>query len=184
MRMYFLALAMVLTLTTTAHAQVPGWTSVLQHPVQGTQIMYFGPSGKAYLWSTRSAQVEEGRYYLGMIEFTICFKFGADRYNPVTGLPAGRSECTSRLQLADLVTEKVEGDVFNLVAGGAVPFALGGSTLTLDRAARKAGIQLASPVINSEDLRVRPGEQIKINVEEMCKLFSEFEDYPYGACAR
>jgi hypothetical protein len=181
MRLFLLTAATFMVLATTAHAQLAGWTNLLQHPVQGSQIMYFGPSGKAYLWSLRSAEIEVGRYYSGMMENTTCFKFGPDRYNPVTGLPAGRSECTPRPQFANLVTEQARGDVFNLAGRRDAPFALGGSRLTLAQAARRAGIQLANPVITKEDLIVRPGE--RVTADQICRLYPDLKDYEYSPCA-
>lgn len=182
MRLLLMTTGTFLLLVTGAHAQLAGWTNLLQHPAQGTQIMFFGSGGKAYLWSARSSEVEVGRYYSGMMENSTCFKFGADRYNPVTGMPAGRSECTPRPQFAGLVTEHVEGDIFGLAGRREVPFPIGSSRLSMTQAIRKAGIQTSNPVINREDLVVRPGQGV--TAEQICKLHPELKDHPYSPCAQ
>jgi hypothetical protein len=118
-----------------------------------------------------------------MQENTICFKYGADRYNPVTGLPAGRSECTARSGFSALLQQTIKGDVFNLASRRTAPFALGRGRMTLETAARQAGISIPDLVINAEDLVVRPGGG-GVNVEVLCKLYPELKDNPYTACAR
>ena len=160
-----------------------GHTVLLQHPEQGAQIIFMGPRGKTYLWYGGSSEILEGRYYSGMQENTICFKYGADRYNPITGLPAGRSECTPRSGYSALLQQTIEGDVFDLANRRAAPFLLGRAKTTLESAARQAGISIPHLVINAEDLVVRPGQR-GVNLDAICKTYPELRDNPYTACAR
>lgn len=184
MRSIILAILASLLLVPIAFAQFrdSGQTVLLHHPEQGSQIIFMGSRGKTYLWYGGSTEVLEGRYYSGMRENTICFKYGPDRYNPVTGMPAGRSECTTRSDFNALQLQFIEGDVFNLASRSAAPFALGRRKVTLEAAARQAGISIPDLVINAEDLVVRPGGGI--SVDALCKLSPELKDNPYTVCAR
>ncbi|MET0438973.1 MAG: hypothetical protein ABW043_15900 [Devosia sp.] len=184
MRSLITAILVTLLLVPVAFAQFNdgGQTVLLQHPEQGSHIIFMGPRGKTYLWYGGSTEVLEGRYYSGMQENTICFKYGADRYNPVTGLPAGRSECTARSDFSALLQQTIKGDVFDLAGRRAAPFALGRGGMTLETAARQAGISIPDLVINTEDLVVRPGGG-GVNVEALCKMYPELKANPYTACA-
>jgi hypothetical protein len=185
MRLIFVAFLVSLLLVPAAFAQFRdgGHTVLLQHPEQGSQIIFMGPRGKTYLWYAGSAEILEGRYYSGMRENTICFRYGADRYNPITGLPAGSSECTPRSGYSALLQQTIPGDVFNLAGRRAAPFALGRGRTTLQSAARKAGISIPDRVIDAEYLVVRPGGG-GVNVDALCKMYPDLKDNPYTVCAR
>lgn len=182
MRAFVLAVMLSLLLGTAAFGQVEDRTLLLDHPAQGTQIIFLGSRGKTYLWYGGSTEVLEGRYYSGMMENTVCFRYGPDRYNPVTGAPAGRSECTPRPEFSSLVKQQVQGDVFGLSTRRDVPFALARSNTTIEALANRAGMDIANPVVNAEDLIVRPGEGVSADV--LCKLYPQLKDHEYSPCAK
>lgn len=185
MRSLMTAILVTLLLVPVALAQFNdgGHTVLLQHPEQGAQIIFMGNRGKTYLWYGGSTEILEGHYYSGMREDTICFKYGADRYNPITGLPAGRSECTARSGYSALLQQTIKGDVFDLANRRAAPFVLGRGKTTLELAAKQAGISIPDLVIDAEDLVVRPGGG-GISLDALCKTYPELKDSPYTACAR
>lgn len=185
MRSIIVAILVSLLPVPVAFAQFSdgGHTVLLQHPEQGAQIIFMGPRGKTYLWYDGSTEVLEGRYYSGMRENTICFRYGADRYNPVTGLPAEGSECTARSGYSALLQQTIKGDVFNLASRRAAPFSLGRGRITLETAARQAGISIPDLVIDAEDLVVRPGGG-GVSVDALCKMYPQLKDNPHTVCAR
>jgi hypothetical protein len=181
MRALVAVLMLLLLLGSPAFAQFEDRTVLLQHPSQGTQIVYLGPRGKTYLWYQGSSEVLEGRYYSGMMENTFCLRYGPDRYNPVTGLPAERSECTPWAAFGALMMQQVQGDIFGLSNRRDVPFALTRSTATIEALAMRAGMTIDDPVINAEDLIMRPGEGVSADV--ICKLHPQLKDVQYSPCA-
>lgn len=142
-----------------APARPPSRTMLLDHPIQGTQIMYISPSGAAYLWHSAFPEVLEGRAYYGMVERHICLRFGADRYNPVTGLPAGRSECVPERDLHFIMRQWVDGDPFGLSTRRTPPFALSSGNTTIEILGSRAGIRFTTPVYDMDDFVIRPGGQ-------------------------
>jgi hypothetical protein len=113
----------------------------------GTQIEYLGPGGVTYLWYPGNTiplkgqwQVQDGTNYP-----SICFRYGENTYNPVTGQGGGGWECGPGPAYLFEKLSVVQGDVFNL-ASGRLPFILPGGNLgtfenvTMTEAFAKAGL--------------------------------------------
>ncbi|MBE0578434.1 hypothetical protein [Devosia sp.] len=150
------ALTLFVSSAIAAPMRPPSRTMLLAHPVQGTQVMYISPSGDAYLWHSSSAEVLQGKAYYGMVERHICLRFGSNRYNPVTGLPAGRTECVPERDLLFIMRQWVAGDPFGLSTSRSAPAPLSQAATTIQSLASKAGIQLGQ-VFNTDDYVMRPG---------------------------
>jgi len=123
-------------------------TQIYFGPRYGTQIEYTSDDGKAYLWfpgnrnilngewkkksqpgmHSFKSRTGDGKSYL-MPKTEICFRYGKNTYNPVTGHRGGGFECQS-VALSILLGKYtvLEGDVFALAGRKAVPFVLPSGT--------------------------------------------------------
>lgn len=96
----------------------------------GTQIEYHSDSGFAYLWYPGNRQVVRGQWKLdfdpskrGGISIRLCYRYGANTYNPVTKKQGGSWRCRPRdlPKPTGYERELVSGDVFGLANGGMLP---------------------------------------------------------------
>ena len=92
----------------------------------GTQIEYLAANGRAYLWYLGNRKPVSGEWItrnarLGAAE--ICFRYGANAYNPVTRTSGGSWECQGVYQYTAWNFEWVVGDPFHLESGR-LPFVL------------------------------------------------------------
>ena len=161
MRRLFAMLSLYFALAGIANAQDPllGRTVMLHDANQGTQVIYLGRAGRTYLWHPSSQQVISGRWRVeasGGYPDTICIGYGANRYNPVTGLQYGNTHCTKVQELLAKTYEQVDGDLFALSSRTDAPAQLGASKTTLGVLADRAGVAVTGPVIGKAGI-IRPG---------------------------
>ena len=123
MRARLLSLCLLIFIPTLALAQdIPGYTNLSFDPGHGTQIEYISPEGGAYLWYPGNSVILPGRWKLD--DGRMCFAYGPNTYNPVTGTSGGDWECASVAFYFRPITERAKGDVLGLQGRGRVPFDL------------------------------------------------------------
>ncbi|MDQ7080738.1 MAG: hypothetical protein Q9M41_08745 [Paracoccaceae bacterium] len=88
------------------------WTYDIFH---GTQVEYNAADGKTFLWYPGNTRILPGRWEVrkGFIVPELCYLYGTNSYNPVTGLPGGKWECDTVKQLGYII----QGDPFGLSHG-------------------------------------------------------------------
>jgi hypothetical protein len=99
----------------------------------GTQVTYMHPNGAVFLWYPGNTVVLPGKWQIvpsgsrpqseGQYA-DICFQYGSNTYNPVTGRPGGKWECRPAHTLEHSTVDRTDGDVFGLATRTAVPFRL------------------------------------------------------------
>lgn len=124
---------------------VGGYTNMTYEPSHGTQIEYLSPDGKAFLWYPGNARIVTGQWKLEGAD--ICFAYGGNTYNPVTGTRGGAWECMSLRTQQRGLAERAEGDIFGLARRRQVPFTLDRDRTTLQQIATRlsGGAQAPSP---------------------------------------
>lgn len=128
-----LAVTLLLTLATPAVAasvQLGGYTNMSVDSGHGTQVEYLATGGKSYLWYPGNTIILEGRWKRQGPD--ICFAYGKNTYNPVTGARGGGWECMPFRLYWGAVDERMAGDIFTLQGRGAVPFVLSRNRTTLE----------------------------------------------------
>lgn len=96
-------------------------TLLFYDPSHGNQIEYFAPDGKCYLWYPGNKRALPGHWR--MEGDSICFLFGSNTYNPVTGEIGGNWDKRPFQSFAATVEHTADGDVHGL-ATGRVPYSL------------------------------------------------------------
>lgn len=102
--------------------QLSGRTAKFDGPGHGTQIEFFHPNGRAYLWYPGNTAVvpSEWRIEAGgttNANAVICFRYPTRSYNPVTQQFGGQWECRPSTVFGLTMTALIEGDEFNLSSG-------------------------------------------------------------------
>lgn len=136
-----------------------GDRTVLTHSAQhGTQVEYIAANGDSFLWypgndailrgsfavlwENASAEIDdprEGRYR-GQVKLNyVCFRYGANTYNPAGGHRGGGYECGSYAQQRMTVKETRKGDVFGLSTRSSAPFPLGREAQTIAALQKRVG---------------------------------------------
>lgn len=112
-----------------AHAaSLPNTTRMTTMLGHGTQVTYFSGDGDVYLWYPENAKVLRGQWNfrpaegVGMSE--MCFRYGANSFNPVTRRSGGDWQCADYRKTALWEVEVRDGDVFRLGEREPVPFVL------------------------------------------------------------
>ena len=101
----------------------------LDYSVQhGTQVEYLSPNGVAYLWYPGNAKIVSGQWKVegpssGSKYARLCWKYGANTYNPVTQTRGGSFNCVPANRHILAEEEYTRGDPLNL-SSGRVPFVL------------------------------------------------------------
>lgn len=88
----------------------------------GMQIVYLAEDGGAYLWYPGNIHVVNGEWEVVLDE--ICYRYGANTYNPVTRQRGGRWNCRFVGLDASLNIAEVAGDPFSLSSREVVPYVL------------------------------------------------------------
>jgi hypothetical protein len=110
----------------------------------GQQVSYLAPDGAVYLWYPGNAVILKGDWrvlsaedtadiddplegeYRGNINAaSLCFKYGANTFNPVTRHTGSRYECGYYQLMFNTTKEARTGDVFGLATNAAPKFSLG-----------------------------------------------------------
>jgi hypothetical protein len=90
----------------------------------GTQVSFTAPDGKVFLWYPGNKVVLSGQWEVRSraissrstlsIYAEICFRYGTNTFNPVTGTAGNTWQCMPADSLASLTTDSADGDLFNL----------------------------------------------------------------------
>jgi len=144
----------------------------------GTQVSYLRSDNIEVLWYPGNAVLVRGRWRIaehaneppgGYAD--ICFQYGTNTYNPVTGRTGGDWECTPALVYASRMVDHGDGDVFGLANRTTAPFRLSRERTTIDDLKKITGKLRASTQVQpsldrdrgcdeeSVELRSRPTGQ-------------------------
>ncbi|MEP0070591.1 hypothetical protein [Pyruvatibacter sp.] len=122
-------------------------TTTLSHmPGHGTQIEYLGADGSAHLWYPGNKSIVKGEWMVkagpnpNFIRSLVCFRYGANTYNPVTKKAGGKWNCTNPTRYLVFQIDDQKGDLFDLSKRDAVP-------LVLERDAAKAYAPRQLPIL-------------------------------------
>lgn len=128
-----LVLAILASSATPALAapQIGGYTNMSYDAGHGSQVEYLSPKGGAWLWYPGNAQIVPGKWKRSGAN--ICFAYGGNTYNPVTGKKGGDWECMDFRLWWWAVEQRVEGDPLHLEGATKVPFKLGKQRGRLDK---------------------------------------------------
>lgn len=122
-----------------AGAQFSNKTNVGWDPRHGTQVEFTSAGGRAYLWYPTNAVILAGEWSLEEREVRmqfpgepittikqprVCFRYGANTYNPVTGHRGDGWQCTPYVVHQRASKETRSGDPFGLARRTNVPFML------------------------------------------------------------
>jgi len=88
-------------------------------PGHGFQATFYDGQGRSWLWYPGNAVSVPGEWKVE--DDRICFKRGANTYNPVTKTRGGKFKCQDIGISHRLTISRLDGDVFNL-ASGAIPY--------------------------------------------------------------
>jgi hypothetical protein len=102
--------------------QLAGRTAKFDGRIHGTQIEYFHPNGRAFLWypGNKSAVPSEWKIKPGGAlnsAATICFRYPQRSYNPATRKFGGTWNCRPSTVFGRNMTALIQGDEFNLSSG-------------------------------------------------------------------
>lgn len=122
MRLILFALLLIGAMPATQAQEIAGYTNLSFDPGHGTQIEYVSPEGGAFLWYPGNDIILPGRWKLEGGQ--MCFNYGPNTYNPVTGSAGDVWECASVEFYFRPITERAKGDVLQLEGRNAVPFQL------------------------------------------------------------
>lgn len=131
MRVLFLALLLFAAPVVATAQQLAGYTQMINDGQHGTQIEYLADGGKAYLWYPGNRVILDGRWKREGRD--ICFAYGENTYNPVTGHQGGGWECVSFDAYWRVLEERMPGDLFALQSRDNVPFTLDPKRTTLEK---------------------------------------------------
>lgn len=105
-------------------------------PGHGTQIEYFGPDGRAYLWYPGNSRPVPSRWSLirrqSSDRYSICFRYPSNSRNPLTGTSGSSPQCRDLSTWVSGITEVRDNDLFDL-STGTLPYPLKKSRTTFDK---------------------------------------------------
>lgn len=138
MRAIVISMLLLLSVPAAIAQQLGGFTNLTYESQHGTQIEYLADGGKAFLWYPGNRSVLEGRWKREGAR--MCFAYGGNTFNPVTGHQGGGWECMPYELYRGAISERAAGDIFALQDRRAVPFRLDAKRASLEslmaRAAR------------------------------------------------
>jgi hypothetical protein len=121
----------------------------------GTQVSFTAPDGKVFLWYPGNRVVLSGQWEVRLraissrstlsIYAEICFRYGTNTFNPVTGTAGNTWGCMPADLLASLTTDSADGDLFNLHQRPVPAFVLSPEKTSLKQLEERAG-QSGNPV--------------------------------------
>jgi hypothetical protein len=127
-------------------AFLSGSTVMSYDALHGTQVEYLSPDGRTALWYPGNSGPVPGIWKV-TASFdgpNMCFQYGENTYNPVTGQRGAAWECGDASLYLKGVAEAVDGDVFGLMQGR-LPFRLTKAQTTLPALAARAGVRRPGP---------------------------------------
>ncbi len=115
----------------------------------GTQISYSRPDGATFLWYPGNRTVLPGQWMTKAVTgplrgreqtvISLCYKYGDDTYNPVTGRNGGDWTCYPAGIWLSTIVESRGGDIFGLSRSATPPFVLARERMTLQALLQRAG---------------------------------------------
>ena len=113
-----------------------GNTVLFNDSSHGTQIEYFAPDGRAYLWYPGNTSAVRGLWKVQKEPkkvVQLCFMYPQSSYNPTTKQRGGKWECNFHAIVSNTAKAVVAGDPFSL-GTGRIPVPLPKErTLSLDQ---------------------------------------------------
>jgi hypothetical protein len=122
----------------------------------GTQVSFTAPDGRVFLWYPGNRVVLSGLWEVrsrAVLKSTltvyaeICFRYGTNTFNPVTGAVGNAWECMPADFLASVTTDSADGDLFNLRQRPVPAFVLSREKTSLKQLEERAS-QSGNPVPN------------------------------------
>lgn len=135
MRIVLALLTLLVTLGAASAQSLANRTQMSFSPGHGTQIEYLAADGTAWLWYPGNRVILQGAWKTEV--GSMCFRYGANTFNPVTGHTGAGWECAPLAIYRSTLTESRTGDLLGLKGRGKVPYALGSTRVDLDSVVRK-----------------------------------------------
>lgn len=131
-----LAVALLaLALPAQAAQQLADVTLMTYSPGHGTQVEYYDKGHHTFLWYPGNKVVVPGEWK--MAGKNLCFRYGPNTYNPVTGARGAVWECMPEKLAHQTVVDMAKGDVFGLSQRARVPFSLPARRTTIKALAKR-----------------------------------------------
>src|SRR5262249_25017042 len=114
-------------------------TTLSYSPQHGTQVSYSADDGRIFLWYPGNPEILHGNWRtceermgsqlesgerISIPIGKVCFQYGPNTYNPVTGAVGDVWECSIAGRLEETLVERRRGDVLGLMKRASVPFVL------------------------------------------------------------
>ncbi|WP_143145772.1 hypothetical protein [Devosia enhydra] len=112
-----------------AQSSLVNKTQLFFGPGHGTQVEYLAKGGTSYLWYPGNRVILRGDWKTEGNR--ICFRYGANTYNPVTGQRGATWSCQLLSEHRRFMTESRTGDVLGLAGRDKPPFTLDSRQVTL-----------------------------------------------------
>lgn len=149
LRLFFLSILIVgLTGASVQAAQISNRTLLFYDSAHGTQVEYFGSNGVSFLWYPGNRVVVQGRWKIATGENkvqNICFSYGENTYNPVTGHRGSGWQCRPLGNFFVHFVEDARGDVFGLAKRQQVPYILPTARTTIAKLRKGPSTPVAPP---------------------------------------
>lgn len=120
-------------------AYYKGNTVMSYNKPYGTQVEYFSPNGKTFLWYPGNRDIVRGEWKVnkGKDGFPqTCFRYQANSVNPYTKVPGGKWQCAQSIYIMFTDQQRIKGDALGLSKG--LPFMLSKRKTSFKRLAKKA----------------------------------------------
>lgn len=118
-----------------------GKTAMTYSNQHGTQVEYFAPDGRSFLWYPGNLTIVPSFWKIQdrgiILENGICWKYPSTSYNPATARDGGSWEC--RPVSRHWVIDFAEGDVFDLSHRRLVPYRLPRKRTSIERLQKQSG---------------------------------------------
>jgi hypothetical protein len=105
----------------TFSVDAPGKTVLFFDEAHGNQVEFYDQDGHCFLWYPGNRKAVPGRWVVNGPD--ICFQYGKNTYNPVTGAKGDDWSCSPIYKWKERVVDTVVGDTFSLSTTG-VPYRL------------------------------------------------------------
>lgn len=114
----------------------------------GTQVEYYRADGASFLWYPGNTGIAQGRWKIVAGENNvenICFSYGPNSYNPVTGHRGSAWQCRPVGYFLVSMIERASGDVFGLAKRSRVPYVLPPTRTTIANLRKGPSAPAAAP---------------------------------------